>query len=420
MKPILMVAFHYPPEGGSSGVLRTLKFTKYLPRHGWTPHVLTLRESFYRSRDEQLVRDIPAEARVHRTFALDTSRHLAIRRRYPAWLTVPDRFVSWVPFGVVRGLRVIRAAGIRCLYSTCPQPSAHLIALLLKRRTGLPWVADFRDPWIEETGEGAPRSLRDRVDRRLERAVVRHADRIVATTPSLRDDFLRRYADLAHGKTHVIYNGYDEDDAAALPAPAAKREHFEILHAGLVTEAYRDPTPILRAVSSLIARGRVDRRRVRIVFLGGGKYPASAGFAAGVRGLALQDVVDVAGRVSHAEALERTRHADCLLLLQASDDTRALIPAKAFEYLRAGRPILALAGPGATADLLRDMEQATVVDPGRPADIEEAIAASYEAWRESPVPIVVERKIERFERANLTAELARILHDVAGLDGDRG
>jgi glycosyltransferase involved in cell wall biosynthesis len=416
VKSILLVAFHYPPEGGSSGVLRTLKFTKYLPRHGWVPHVLTLRESFYRVRDDALVRDIPPEAVVHRTFALDTSRHLAIRRRYPAWLTVPDRFLSWLPFGVARGLRVIRAGGVRCLYSTCPQPTAHLIGLALKSLTGLPWVADFRDPWIEEDGPQAARSLRHRVDRRLERAVVQGADRIVVTTSYLRDDFLRRYPRLDPAKIQVIYNGYDEGDVAPLPPPTQKRERFEMLHAGLVTAAYRDPTPVLQAVSSLIAQGRLDRGRVRIVFLGGGKYPASPEFAAGVRRLGLQDVVEVAGRVSHAEALERTREADCLLLLQASEDTRALIPAKAFEYLRAGRPILALAKPGATPELLRDMEQATVVDPARPDEIERAIAGGYEAWRDSPVPIVVERKIDRYERANLTAELARILHELTRPD----
>ncbi|MGH7277526.1 MAG: glycosyltransferase [Candidatus Rokuibacteriota bacterium] len=407
MKALLMIAYHYPPEGGSSGVLRTLKFSKYLPHHGWSPHVLTLRESLYRVRDEALTADVPREVTIHRTWAFDTSRHFAFRRHYPAALTVPDRFLTWLPFGVARGLRVIRRAGIRALYSTSPQPTAHLIGLSLKTLTGLPWIADFRDPWVEE-GVHPSGSLRHGIDSRLERMVVERADRVVTTTPYLRGDFLARYPRLSPEKVEVIYNGFDEADVVDLGVPA-KPSRFEILHAGLVTAEYRNPAPLFEAVSRSIGAGRVPRNDIRIVFLGGGKYTGSPQFADLVRRFGLGDVVEVAARVSHRDAFARVRQAGCLLVLQASEDTRSLIPAKVFECLRSGRPIIALAPEGATAELLKDMDHCAVVDPADIRRLEGVVAAVYEEWRDSASPVVVSRLVARFERAALTGELARIL-----------
>src|SRR5262245_20597558 len=134
-KRVLMIAYHYPPEGSSSGVLRALKFSKYLPSYGWTPHVLTLKQSFYANRDEELLGDVPRAAVVHRTPGLDSARHLAVRGRHWSALSVPDRLLPWLPFAVWRGLRVIRQASIHALYSTSPPATAHLIAATLKSLT---------------------------------------------------------------------------------------------------------------------------------------------------------------------------------------------------------------------------------------------------------------------------------------------
>jgi hypothetical protein len=136
-KRVLLVAHHYPPDGSSSGVLRPLKFSKYLSRYGWKPHVLTLKESLYAVRDDTLMGQIPEDVMVHRTVGLDSSRHLSIKGRYLAALSVPDRFVMWLPFAVAAGVRAIKKYGIRAIYSTSPPPTTHLIALGLKKLTGI-------------------------------------------------------------------------------------------------------------------------------------------------------------------------------------------------------------------------------------------------------------------------------------------
>src|SRR5262245_58869322 len=268
-KRALLVALHYPPDGGSSGVLRPLKFSKYLPPLGWTPHVLTARDSLFNVRDEGLMAEIPPEATVHRTAAWDSGRHLAIRGRYLGLTAVPDRFVSWLPAAVATGLRVIRREGIRVLWSTSPPPTSHLIAATLRARTGLPWIADFRDPWIEEGIYPAPGSLRLRVERWMDRLVLRGADRITVTTPLLKEEIAGRHSWLDPDRIIVLYNGYDEADFTRVDV-TPRVDLLEIAHAGFVNGEFRDPIPLLRVVSELIQEGTIPRGRIRVTFLGGG------------------------------------------------------------------------------------------------------------------------------------------------------
>jgi glycosyltransferase involved in cell wall biosynthesis len=408
VKKVLIVAYHYPPEGGSSGVLRALKFSKYLPRNGWIPHILTLRESFYPVKDEGLMQDIPTEAVVHRTLALDNARHLAIKGRHLAFLGVPDRFVSWFFFGVAKGLSVIRKKGVQAIYSTSPPATAHLIAAALKSATGVPWVADFRDPWIEEGFFPAPGSIRYRIESALERMVMRRCDRVVVTTPYLKEEFLARYRELSPEQIEVIYNGYDESDFKE-NGVGSRSDRFEIIHAGLVTPEFRNPLFLLETVARLITEGSLPHDQVKITFLGGDWWVSSPEFTAEIKRMCLDRVVSVQGRVSHQEALKRLAQAAVLLLLQASDDTRSLIPAKAFEYLRVGRPILALTPEGATADLLRDRDLCYVIKPTDSVGLRHAVLSLYDLWREEGDGLQAGAATCQYERSHLTNQLANIL-----------
>jgi len=411
MKPILMIAYHYPPEGASSGVLRTLKFSKYLPECGWQPHVLTLREKCYLVQDRGLLQDVPPEVVIHRTYGLDSSRHLAIKGRYLNLFAIPDRFISWLPFGVAQGLRIIRNWPICALYSTSPQPTAHLIAGCLKRSSKLPWIADFRDPWIEEGLHPSPGTLRYRVESALEGWVIHNADRVTVTTPRLREEILQRYPDVSAHKIKVIYNGYDEPDFQGI-GYARQSDCFEIIHAGLLTEEYRNPFPLLKVLSKLLYEQKIEREKCRVTFLGGGDFLLSKKLRQTLMELGLQDVVQVQPRVPNAEALRRMAGAAVLLLLQATEETSTLIPAKAFEYLRIHKPILAMTGEGATADLLQGMSECYVVSPQDPDRLMDAIEKLYAQWsqgfHEGNMRL---RAIQKFERRHLTGELSRILDD---------
>lgn len=409
-----MVAYHYPPEGGSSGVLRTFKFSKFLPQYNWSPHILTLKESLYPQRDYGLAKDIPATVRVHRTFALDTAKHLSVRGRYLGALAVPDRYVGWFPFGLIRGLSVIRSHNIKVLFSTSPSPTAHLIAAMLKALTGIPWVADFRDPWIEEGLHPIPGSLRYHLESKLERAVISHADQVITTTPDLSDEMRRRYPTVEKSKMQCIYNGFDEADFESL-ALSSTNKKFEIIHAGLVTKEYRDPAPFLKSVSALVQSGKIDRSDLKLTFLGGGSYLGSAEFHDSLAQHGLEDVVEIsAARISYKETLRRLHDSAVLLVLQSTEDTRCLIPAKAFEYLRVGKPILALTTDGATEKLLKKYEDCSVANPDDQATQSDALLSFYDRWRQGGAWACAARNVMCYERAALTKELAQVFDRLAG------
>jgi hypothetical protein len=207
----LFIAFHYPPEASSSGVLRTLKYTRYLAQFGWRVSVITVDASAYEITDAGLEAQIPRNVAVVRTHYVNTKRHLAWRGVYPALLALPDVWVGWYPWAVGAALRLVAADPVDLIYSTSPHATAHLIARSVAKRIGKPLVADFRDPWIEDPPEpGTPNGpLFRTVNRWLERDVVRRSAAIVASTAHLRDQLRGRYPGEPPAKFHFIANGND-------------------------------------------------------------------------------------------------------------------------------------------------------------------------------------------------------------------
>ena len=145
-----MVAFHFPPWSGGSGIQRTLRFVQHLPAQGWQPLVLSASPMAYPQTGVDLLAEVPPGTVVQRSFALDASRHLSIKGRYFGWTARPDRWMSWQWAAVRDGMRMIEAYRPDAIWSTYPIATAHLIGAELQRRSGLPWVADFRDPMAQD------------------------------------------------------------------------------------------------------------------------------------------------------------------------------------------------------------------------------------------------------------------------------
>ena len=411
MRHALFVIFHFPPEASSSGVLRSLKYARFLEDYGWRVTVITPDASAYSVVDPTLEAQLPASCRVVRTKFLNTKRHLAIAGRYPALLAVPDTWIGWLPWAVAGGRRVFESDPFDLVYSTSPHATAHLIARRLARKTGRPWVTDFRDPWFEEPPEpGKPDGFLFRtIDRRLERGVVEDCDAVVTSTTELRDLLRARYPALSSSKFAAILNGYDETDFNDTQLTRAiRRERLTIVHAGSVNANFRDPRPLLAALRRSADAGTVDLARVRLRFVGGGPFAESPEMREAIDRMDLRSVVEVLPRVPYAQSLEELANADLLLLLQASPDTASLVPAKLYEYLRSQRPVLALVHAGATSEVLGLAGGGWAIAPEDEQGLARTLGDAFAKWRDGSLAQFVASLdvLRRFDRRALAGELA--------------
>lgn len=406
-----MIAYHYPPCFGSSGVHRTLKFSRYLPGSGWEPIVLTAHPRAYPEASDGQVQDIPERIRVKRAFALDAARHLSVGGRYPRRLALPDRWASWWLGAVPAGLALIRRYRPAVLWSTYPIATAHSIALTLHRLTRLPWIADLRDPMVDE-GHPSDSVTRDAY-LRIEEAAVASAARLTVTTESTRTMYLTRYPTLSPHRCVLISNGYDEDDFAGLDGSAPARRigsgPVTLIHAGIIYPEARDPSVFFRALSTLKASGLLTASTLRVQL-------RDPGFESRYRSLLselrLDDIVDLLPSLAYRDALRECAAADGLLLLQGPSCNHQ-IPAKTYEYLRLRRPILALTShEGDTATLLRDTGGATIVDLMDEEAVREAIPKFLTSLREGTHPRPASERVSSYERRHQARELAACFEDV--------
>lgn len=349
MKRILMIAFHFPPLAGSSGIQRTLRFARHLPESGWEPLVLTAHARAYERTSPDLLGEIAEGAVVVRAPAFDAARHFSIAGRYPGFLARPDRWTSWLPGATLAGLSMIRRYRPDVIWSTYPIATAHLIGAALHRFSGLPWVADFRDPMAQDGYPADPQTWKS--FKRIEERAANEASLCTFTTPGAARLYSGRYPQAA-SRFRVIENGYDEETFAGLSPGGAPLNPGKItlLHSGIVYPSERDPTQFLQAIRTLIDAGQVSSDQLRVRF----RASMHEDFLrALVDRFGLAGCVELLPPIPYKDALDEMMRADILLIMQAAN-CNDQIPAKLYEYLRAGRPVLALTDPaGDTASVLR-------------------------------------------------------------------
>lgn len=448
MRRLLVVAEAWPPLGGS-GVQRTLKFAKYLPGFGWRACVLTGDPERDRPAelDRTLLAEIPEGTETVRVPYcnpgeavlrwLPGSRRAAsmpftglatptespppgsvglLRRcvrsaRRLLVAPVGDLHFYWARRARRAALDLARRAKVEAIYVSASPYTSLLLGLWLKRRTGLPLVADFRDPWTLFQPERA-RGLRFRVNRFFERRMLRGADRVICNHDPMQRDF-ERIEPACRGRCAVIPNGFDPEDFVGLPEA---RTAPVLTHVGLAWED--SPQPVLRALAAVRARGALAPG-FRVRFLGG--LPASS--LRLVEDLGLGQVVVVERRVEHGAAVAAMRSAGCLLLLLVrSEAGRKWYPGKLFEYLASERPVLCVAPKGIAADLVRESGCGLAIEPEDAASLERAveeIARDPDAWRARHYAPRQE-VIARFDRRRLAERLAAVLDGVVGPAGGGG
>ncbi len=412
VKRVLMIAFHYPPLRGSSGIQRTLKFSKYIPEFGWEPIVLTAHQRAYSSLGNDQVSEISNQV-TYRSFALDTSRHLSIMGRYPRFLSLPDRWVSWWLGAVPLGLYLIKKYRPDIIWSTYPIATAHLIGLSLCRLTGVPWVADLRDPMIDE---GYPRDpLTRRIHQWIERKTMVHCARAVLTTPGAIKDYVARFPQIPASRFYLIENGYDEESFVTAEANVAKRgsenKQIVLVHSGIIYPSERDPIPFFEALAALYQQGLVSPTNLKVILraTGNDSYLLQI-----IDQYGIGEIVLLAPSISYQDALSEMLTADGLLILQASNCNNQ-IPVKLYEYLRARRPILALTDRvGDTAAALTNMGIDTIVPLDSKDGIMHKLLHFLALIKENNAPIASMEKVLKNSRRLKSNELANLFDRVLG------
>jgi glycosyltransferase involved in cell wall biosynthesis len=390
--PALLLISHAFPPSGASGAHRPVKMAKFLARAGWRVSVVTARAARYPLRDDSLAGLVPETVSVHRAFSVEppSRRRVAggdlgssaagagagvarrLNRRMRS-LLVPDELVGWLPFAVAAALRIHARQRCDAILSTAPELTNHLVARVVSRVTGLPWIADFRDPCAFNPFSGLRSRAQTVLLRRFERNVIRAATLTLATTEPMAEFFKAEYPEVARERVRVLTNGFDPDDFAGVPV--ARGPEFAVTHAGALY-GLRTALPFLAGVRALLDRSPRLARDLRCRFLGVVPERERAEIAR----LGLSEVVTAPGHVSHRETLARLVASDLLLLLTGDWAGSAMyVPRKAYEYLGAGNPILALTTGGAVAALIASTSSGVVVPADEPAEIARALEAFLQA-----------------------------------------
>ncbi len=412
MKRLLMIAYHFPPLAGSSGIQRTLRFVQHLPKFGWEPLVLTAHPRAYERTSSDLMADIPVGLVVRRAFALDTARHLSIGGRYISAMARPDRWVSWKIGAVREGMRMIREFKPQAIWSTYPIATAHLIGAELQRRSGLPWIADFRDPMVQEGYPVDP--LVWQSYKKIEEQTFSTARYSTFTTPGAARTYQLRYSSAAQGVV-VLENGYDEETFTSVENAGVLNQKIypgavTLLHSGIVYPEERDPTQFFEALGQLKAERKIQAGTLKIRFRAAVHDDLLNSLANKYK---VAEFIDCQPSITYREALSEMLNADGLLVMQASNCNEQ-IPAKIYEYLRAKRPILALTDPlGDTAATLRAAGVGDIARLDSIAEICKVLPAFIDDISGSTFSLPLQQVVENASREGRTGQLAELLDSIA-------
>ena len=461
-KRVLIVAFDFPPRR-TSGVYRPTALTKYLARFGWQPTVLTIGRSDVNwwtapgqispvdPEDQTLLNRVPSNIRVVRTrywnvagwekkVAAGIQKAGALRslsnetRRsrlhrvlhllaywLRSFLYFPDQWIGWLPFGVARAVQLHREKPFDLVYTTSPPRSAPLIGWWLKILLAVPWLVEFRDPWLPRFDKQSVRAtggrLRWKFEAWLHALILRHTDAVVTVAQGLAEE-LKILHRVPESKLWVVSNGFDEDDFHSVCTPAQNTlapGYLHLSHFGTVYPQFSGS--FFQALARLLRECPDWKQRLRVNIIG---YPDEETLSyAGME--ELQGVIQVHPLLRHAEALDLMRRSHFLLLFYAHPYTsRICVPGKLFEYLRVGRPILAVAFDGGAKDLVEEAKAGWVLPPDDPCAIQQVLKTVLSeqegktpASPEPPRPDVV----GRFRYDRLAEKLAGVFNRI--VDNER-
>ncbi|GGK70970.1 glycosyltransferase family 4 protein [Rufibacter glacialis] len=369
----LLITYYWPPSGGA-GVQRCLKFVKHLPEFGVKPTVITVdeKQASYPVLDTSLQKEVPADVPVIRTGTrepFEFYKKLTGKKDIPfggfansgqeTWtqklfkflrgnLFIPDPRVGWNRYAVDAAQKIIKSQSIKAVITSSPPHSTQLVGLTLKKKFGLRWIADLRDPWtdIYYYADLNHTALAQKLDAKYEREVLEKADAVVVVSEDMKRLFLNKSTTLDPKKIHVIPNGYDEADFGHPSNPSS--EEFVITYTGTITEAY-NVIGFFQALCETMTRNPLMRYRLRFV----GKVSAEIRRQIEEAGLPL--ITEYIDYVPHEESIKYLMSSTVLFMaIPDVENNFGILTGKLFEYLAANKPIICIGPLHGDADKVLD------------------------------------------------------------------
>ncbi|MAN59768.1 MAG: glycosyl transferase family 1 [Flavobacteriaceae bacterium] len=427
MNRVLIITYYWPPAGGP-GVQRWLHFVRYFKEFGIEPVVYIPQNAHYPLVDASFSKLVPEDIEIlshpvrepHKwaqlLFKKKTKRLSSgiITKKKPSPLEkamlfirgnffIPDARISWVVPSVSYLSDYLTNNPVQAIITTGPPHSLHLVGLQLRKQFRTPWLADFRDPWTTIHYHSQLYLLKRaaRKHKRLEREVLDGADAITVTSPTTKNEF----SNITNTSIHVVTNGFE-------PSTIPNQEldtRFTLVHIGsLLSE--RNPSVLWKTLAKLIAEHPEFRRSFQLKLAG----VVSDDIISEIKSAGLDDHLVLEGYVPHSEAIRRQHAAQMLLLVEMDrPETRAIIPGKLFEYLAAGRPVIALGPSGSDVEnILRETNSGNFFHYNDAERLEQVLLRNFELYRQGEL-LVEEVSLTKYSRRALTEKMAAILKSLA-------
>jgi len=433
-KNVLVIAYYFPPSGGP-GVQRVLKHVQYLKQYGWNPIVLTVSNGQFPARDESLLEHIPNDVVVVRTkifepydlYRLLTGKKkgtsidvnvikkddqkISWKEKLAEWIRatffIPDARIGWRFSAISKGLELIKEYNIQAIYSSSPPYTCSIIARSLKKKTGLRWVAGFRDPWTGFISSPKRWFLPSAIDKHLEFSTFNDADAVECAWEGIIKDAMEKYPTLNASKFVHVPNGYDSADfpKEIVSKPTSK---FTITYTGSLY-GRRNPKSLFDALEIVFNKGEISPIHCTFRFIGRFGAEVEEMF----QSVSFPESLEIHGYMSHEESIRYLFKSDVLLLIvDESKESAEIVPGKVYEYLGVMKPILAIAPHnGAIASLIRETEAGAIAHQTEVENIVSIIEEYFKCWQENTLHLKAGKKevIQQYERKESTKKLASLL-----------
>ncbi len=420
-KKVLIITYYWPPSGGA-GVQRWLKFAKYLPEYGIEPIILTVDPQYasYPQKDESLEKDISSDLKVYKTRSFEPLNLLSgifgkknipyggftnvnkksffqtILRFIRGNFFIPDARVGWNKYSFKKALELIEDNQIKAIITTGPPHSTHLIGLKLKKKIGIRWISDFRDPWtdIYYYKDLLHTRIAKKIDKKKEKKVLMNADQIITVGNTLKNELEFKTGEK---KTVVVSNGFDEKEFENFHVIIPDK--FTITYTGTLSGHYNIES-FIKACSNLKNNG----------------YDFIIRFVGNVSGSKLEDFkkegllenIDIVNYVPHQKSIEYLYRSSVLLLVIPDfKGNEGILTGKLFEYMATGKPIVGI-GPtkGDAATIIENCNVGKMIDYSNENELHQYIKALIDS---EDFFHLNKEKVKEFGRKHLTHFLSELI-----------